>query len=137
MADEASLKLPKDLLEPIIQAHIQAALAEALGSKSDLLGKMAWQILNQTVNNSGNPVNPSSYEKAGTFIEVSLRLAMQKAFRELLEQELEKHKETLKVHLTSELKKANSPLTKALVKGMCEGVVTNGLRYHLTVTSKD
>lgn len=137
MAEPATLNLPKDLIEPIIHAHIQAALAEALGSKSDLLGKMAWQILNQTVNNSGNPVNASSYEKAGTFIEVNLRLAMQKAFRELLEAELEKHKETLKAHLTAELKKANSPLTKALVKGMCEGVVTSGLRYHLTVTSKD
>lgn len=135
MAEPASLTLPRDLIEPIINAHIQAALAEALGSKSDLLAKMAGQILNAPVTAGGNPCNSSSYEKAGTFIEVSLRLAMQKAFRELMEAELEKHKETLKAHLTAELKKANSPLTRALVEGMCKGVVTNGLRYNLTVTS--
>ncbi len=39
MAEPATLNLPKDLIEPIIQSHIQAALAEALGSKSDLLAE--------------------------------------------------------------------------------------------------
>lgn len=136
MAEPATLNLPKDLIEPIIQAHIQAALAEALGEKSNLLGKMAWQILNQTVDTSGQPCNPTSYNKAGTFIEVTLRQSMQKAFRELLDAELVKHKETLKKHLETELKKSNSPLTKALLEGMCNSAVT-GLRYSLTVTAKD
>lgn len=132
MAESATLALPKDLIEPIIQAHIQNALSEALGDKAGLLSKMAWQILNTKVNSSGNP-STSSYDQAGTFLEVNLRVAFQKMLQQCLEEELEKHKETLKKYLTAELKKDKSPLTKALVEGMCNGVVTSGLKYRLTV----
>ena len=130
----ASVQIPKDVLEPIIKAHMQAALAEALGDRGRLLDKMAWQILNAPVEANGAPHTNASYNRpAGTWLEVNLRLAFQKVMEEVVKEELEGHKDALRMHLRAEMKKANSPLVKALVEGMCNGVVTDGLRYRLTV----
>ena len=131
MAENATLALPKDLIEPIIQTHIQAALAEAF-DKNAIISKMAWQILNQKVDSTGKPAD-REYNVAGTFLEVSINKMMREAFTEMLAGEMEKHKETLKVYLAKEMGKSNSKLVKAIAEGLVEGLVTNGLRYHLTV----
>lgn len=133
MAEQASLQLPKDLIEPIINAHIQAALAQAFGGQEKILQKIAQQLLNQPVDYQGKPTN-SSYEKKGTWIEVNLQLAFHQAMKDVIAAELEKHKEILKKAMSEQLKKTNSPLVKAMVEGMCNGAVTNGLKYHLQVT---
>lgn len=131
MAEPATLSLPKDLIEPIIQAHIQSALAEAF-NKEAIISKMAWQILNQKVDSGGKPVQ-SDYQVAGTFLEVSINKMMREAFTETLAAEMEKHKATLKTYLVKEMSKTNSKLLKTMADGLVEGLVTDGLRYRLTV----
>ena len=133
MAENATLALPKDLIEPIIQAHIQTALAEAF-DKEAIISKIAWQILNQKVNSDGKPAD-REYSVAGTFLEVSVNKMLREAFTQMLSEEMEKHKETLKTYLTKEMGKSNSKLVKAIAEGLVEGLVTNGLRYNLTVTT--
>jgi|GEM_PF-7038979 len=133
MAENATLALPKDLIEPIIQTHIQNALAEAFNQKDAIISKMAWQILNQHIDSEGKPCDKGGYRDTGTFLESTINKMMREAFKECLAQEMEKHKETLRGYLTKEMAKSNSKLVKAIAEGLVEGLVTNGLKYSLTV----
>lgn len=126
------MTIPKDIIEPIVKAHIQAALAEALGDKSHLLEQMATQVLSAKVDYKGNPPRYSS-DEAGTFIEVTLANELREAVRSVLREELGKHKERMRAAIVAELEKKNSPIVKAMVEGLLTGVVTNGLEYALTV----
>lgn len=129
---QPSLTIPKDIIEPIVKAHMQAALAEALGDKSKLLEQMAAQVLNAKVDCNGRPPSYRS-DEAGTFIEVTLANELREAVRTVLREELDKHKERIRAAIVAELQKKNSPIVKAMVEGLLTGVVTNGLAYALTV----
>lgn len=132
MSQQPSLTIPKDLIEPIIKTHMQAALAEALGDKSKLLEKMAVQVLNAKVDYKGNVPRYSS-DEAGTFIDIVLKNELQDVVRAVLREELDKHKERVRAALVAELQKKNSPIVKAMVEGLLTGVITHGLSYSLTV----
>ena len=56
----ASVQIPKDLLQPIIDAHLTKALTEALGSKTDILHSAVNKVLTQKVRLDGSTPQYSS-----------------------------------------------------------------------------
>lgn len=128
-----SLTIPKDLIDPIIQSHVAAAITEALGLKKQLLAEIAHRIINECVDSNGKP-STYSYDKGRRWIDWATQDAFRKALQAAIEEQVELHKETLKKALAAELKKVNSPLVKAMVEGMVKGALTHNLRYHLTIT---
>jgi len=130
-----SLTIPRDIIEPIIQSHVAAAITEALGLKKQLLSEIATRIINECVDSNGKP-SSYSYDKGRRWIDWATQDAFRKAMQSAIEEQVELHKETLKKALVAELKKVNSPLVKAMVEGMVTGALTTNLCYNLTISEK-
>lgn len=134
MADSTnpSLTIPRDLIDPIIQSHVAAAITEALGLQKNLLQQIAHKIINECVDTQGKP-STYSYDKQRRWIDWATQDAFRRAFQAAIEEQVELHKKTLEKALAAELKKVNSPLVKSMVEGMVKGALTTNLRYHLTI----
>ncbi len=133
MADTpATVNIPRDVLEPIIQANIAVAVSTALGSNDDLVRQAVAGVLNGKVDREGKPTN-SSWETT-TFIQWVMREAVIRATKQVLETEMVKYQDKIKEMLAAEFKKSRSPIVKQLIEGMT-GAMTNPdvLKYRLKV----
>ena len=134
MAEDPTFKIPKDIIEPIIQAHVAAAVTEALSDRGAVIQKAVGMILNQKVDSEGRPSN-SSYADT-TWIQWAMRAAVKKAVQAALEEQVAFHKEALKKAIAEELRlgKKHSPLAKSLISGMV-GALTDPslLKYRIRV----
>lgn len=134
MNEQASVVIPKELLQPVIDAHVSAAIAKALSGPEAIVKGIVERLCNQNVDSEGRP---SSYHNdRKTWLQWAVENMLKQAVQATIAKELEAHKERLKEYLTDELSKKKSPLVKSLVEGMVSGMVTNGLNYRLEVTSK-
>lgn len=133
MADNATLQLPRDLIEGAINAHIQTALAAALGDKAKILETAVAQVLTAKVDSEGKPGR--GYGHDVEFIQWAVRDCVMKAVREALQQEITKHEAVIKKHIAEQLSRKNSPLLKQLVDTMTTGMVSAASdRWRLTVS---
>lgn len=118
MADAPTFQIPKDVIEPIIQAQVLAAVAGALGAHDRILHMTIEKALLQPVDDSGKP---ASY-RGEPFIEWLVKGAMRDAVKAAVIEAMEGHKERIRVAVLAEMQKKNSPLVKQLVEGMIAGV---------------
>jgi hypothetical protein len=134
MADEASLKVPRDVLEPIIQANIASAVLAAIGDNTNLVEMAVAQVLNEKVDESGKRSN-YDFDRDRTRIQWMMHQAVITATKEALTDAMSKYQDKLKAMIAAEFSKSKSPLVKQLVSGMV-GAMTNpdALKYRLTVT---
>ena len=120
MAENPTFQIPKEVIEPIIQAHVTTAVASALGGQSRLIEQAITAVMTQKVDSNGNR---SNYNSDVQWLQWAMQEAVKKAVRAALESELAKQEELIRAHITSELKKSKSPLVKQLVEGMTKGVL--------------
>ena len=121
MAENPTFQIPKDVIEPIIQAHVSLAVVNALGDGNKLMESAVRQVLETKVNDKGES---SNYNSDIPWLQWALGNAVRKAVKEVLEEELLKHKDRLKAQLVSMLQKKNSKLINELIEGMA-GAMTN------------
>lgn len=126
-----TLQIPKDIIEPIIQAEITKAIVEAMGPKQAVMQSAIASILNMSVDGDGKP---SSYN-GRPWIDWIIGKEIRKAATDAIVEHLAAHGETIKKQLAAELAKKNSPLVKQLIDGMV-GAMTHpeALRWRLNVT---
>ena len=90
MPETSTLQIPQDVLQPIINAHVSAAIATALGSQSRLIEEAVRASLEAKVDDRGQP---SSWSNAQTFLKWlvndSIRQAAVAAVREHLTKDVE------------------------------------------------
>lgn len=131
MNETASVNIPKDMIEPVIKAHIQAAIVSALGDGRALIEAAVQRILTEKVDENGKP---SSYSNARPLADFLLRQCIQTAAKEVILEELPKHKEAIRASIKANLARRNSPLIKQFVNGMV-GALTNAdrLKYRIQV----
>lgn len=133
--NQASVVIPKELLQPVIDAHVSAAIAKALAGPDAIVKGIVERLCNQNVDCEGRP---SSYHNdRKTWLQWAVENMLKQAVQATIARELEGHKERIKEYLADELSKKKSPLVRSLVEGMCKGLVTEGLRYRLEVTAKE
>jgi hypothetical protein len=137
MADNPTFQIPKDVIEPIIQAHIAAAVTAALSGQDQLMNKAVHMVLNQKVDSNGKPDSyPSS--SSITFIQWAMREALQKATKDALVAEVAKHADVIRANIAAQLKNSKSPIVQKLVEGLVGALVNpDTLKYRLTITATD
>lgn len=133
MSNSPTLQIPKDVIEPIIQANITAAIAQALsgGQSAQLISNTITQILRMTVDSEGKP---SSYSGSKPWIDWAIGSAVRSAALAAINEQVELLKDRMKAHIAAELTKKNSPLHKQLAEGLVNGVFsTESLKWRLTI----
>ena len=133
MATESStIQIPNDVIQPIIEAKVTAAITEALGGYDKLIETAVSQTLNIKVDERGNP---STYSNAQTWFKWVMIECVRKAARAAIEDYFKNHEELVKKALTTELSKKNSPLVKQLIGTLVGSVINDdALRYRMNVS---
>jgi hypothetical protein len=126
-----TLQIPKDIIEPIIQAEITKAIVEAMGPKQAVMQSAIATILSMSVDSDGKP---TSYN-GRPWIDWVIGKEIRAAATEAITSHLATHADVIKKQLATELAKKNSPLVKQLIEGMV-GAMTHpdALRWRLNVT---
>ena len=119
--ENPTFQIPRDVIEPIIQAHVSTAIAGALSGYQNLVEKTVAFILNQKVDDHGKP---STYNSAKSFIEWAVKDSIETATKEILHEALEKNKTILISEIKKELQKKNSPIARQLAESMA-GAISN------------
>lgn len=125
MANEnVSINMPQDLVKPIIEAKVAAAISEALGGSDAIVERMVALALSKKVDSSGKVSEYSSYN-THNFIEVvcanTIREAAKKAINEFVASQAPK----IEAEIRKQLTVRNKDLAKAFVASLVDGVRTN------------
>ena len=132
MRAQPTLAIPKDLIEPIIQANITAAVAQAIAPNGQMLQQAVATILSTRVDQNGTPTN-SSYQTS-TWLDWAVGNAIRAAAKAAITEQVQALESAVKAHIARELQKKNSPLVKQIADGMIGAAFSpDGLRYRLTV----
>lgn len=133
MAD-ATLQVPKDVIEPIIRQHVASAVAQALAGRDEIVTACVHQVLNMKVDERGSP---SSYSHNVTWLQWVMGECLKKAVRDAITEELDKHKDKLKEAIVKDLRNTKSGTANALAKAMVEGFAdADHLRYAMKLEFK-
>jgi hypothetical protein len=129
--DNSTIQIPNDVIKPIIEAKVAAAVIEALGGYKPMVELAVAQVLNQTVGEDGKPSNYN----AVPFFKWAMDDCIKRATRASIEEYFKTHADLIKQAVTVELSKKNSPLVKQLVAALTGTVLNaNELRYRMNVT---
>ena len=130
-----TLQIPSDVINPIIEAQISAAIAQALGQPGALIEKAIRTILATKVNSNGEV---SSYGANQTWFDWAVANQIKKAAQAAIEANVAALGDAMKKQFIVELSKKNSPMVKQIVDGMVSGVFKpENLKYRLTVVAEE
>jgi len=117
MGEIAKIELSKDLIEPIVRAQLQAAITSALGHREELVASVVHTMMNQKVDEKGQP---SSYSYAKPLITWVCENGIREAAHEALKEWMAEHRERLKQQLIAEFSKPKHKqhLAEQMVLGM-------------------
>jgi hypothetical protein len=134
MAEEPTFKIPRDVIEPIIQAQVSAAVVNALADKSRLVEEAVAQVLNCKVGDDGKP---SDY-RAIPWVQWVMKDCIKRAAKEAIEQSIAGHGEVIRKCIIAELIKKNSPLLKQLVNALTTGMTNpDNLKWRLDISMSE
>jgi len=130
-----TLQIPSDVINPIIEAQISAAIAQALGQPGALIERAIRTILATKVNSNGEV---SSYGANQTWFDWAVASQVKKAAQAAIEANVAALGDAMKKQFITELSKKNSPMVKQIVDGMVSGVFKpENLKYRLTVVAEE
>jgi peptidyl-tRNA hydrolase len=133
MPESATLNVPNDVIEPIIQQHVAGAVAQALMGRDQLIAQCVTQVLNQKVDAEGK-VSNYSYHDSRTWLQWMMQQCVRKATKEALEAELAKHADAIKKAIVADLRSTKGKLAKQLAEGMVSALAhPDNLKYRLKV----
>jgi len=105
MANEMmSLKINEDMVKPILEKQIQAAIMANIGNPEQLIQKIVSMALSYKVDQNGKVSNYNS-DNRYDYIEVLTGQAIREAAKDALKEWLAENQELLKVAVTKELNK--------------------------------
>lgn len=99
-----NLTISEDMVAPIVEKQLQAAVLAQLGNPEELIAKTVALALREKVNNQGE-VSRYSYENTRDFVEVITVNAIHEAARTTLKAWLAENSQILKQKLIAELNK--------------------------------
>lgn len=135
MADP-TFQIPKDVIEPIIQAHVASAVTAALGDRSAIVQAAVGKVLNTKVDSDGVVNRYDSYNSV-PWIQWVMNDCVKKAARAAIEEALQIQAPTIKAMIAKELANKKSPLVKKLIEALAGTLEESSLKYRLNVTVED
>jgi hypothetical protein len=115
----ATMQLPMDLIAPAIQAHVNAAVVDALKGSDALIIKLVSEICGQKVNGEGKP---NGYNANTPWLTWAVQSIVRDAVKESIKAHLGDNSARIKKAIEAEMKKSNSKLVQSLITGMAEGM---------------
>lgn len=119
-AESSTISIPRDVLEPIIQAHVSAAIIDALGERSRLVESAVAFALTRKVDEKGQ-VNGQDYYNKTEFLKWLVNDAITKAVTVAVHEAVAADVEKIKAQVAKEIKNQRSPLVKSLIEGIAKG----------------
>ena len=109
-------KVDEKIVEPIIKAHIEAAILSAVGDPSVLIQRAVAQVMAQKVNSSGVRSN-SDYENKHDFIEVMCGTVIRAAAKSALEKIVANSAPQIEAEIARQLSAAPKKTAAAIMNG--------------------
>ena len=130
--DNVNVQIGADLIAPIVQAKVNAAIVEAIGDKQAFVESVVAAMLKRKVDSEGK-VNSYHGSNTHNMVDWLCRKAIQDAVKEGLESLMQESKPMIKAAIVKQLKSRPGMLAKALVDGF--GAATaNRYRVNIAVT---
>lgn len=127
----STLQIPQEVLQPIIDAHVAAAIATALGDRSRMIQEAVTAALNVKVDERDG--KPSNYSTNVTFLQWLVRSSIRDAATQAVREHLALQMDEMKKLVAKEMKNQRSPLTKALIEGVAKAAAES-TRFNIRVS---
>lgn len=116
-----SVKVGEDLVAPIVEKKIQAAIMAALGEPEKLVEAMVSRVLHDKVDSTGKKSRYSS-DNEHDLVEVLCRQALQDAVRKAMTQWIEENKLVLLDAIKKHIKTRPASIAKMFMDGIAESM---------------
>ena len=115
----ATMQLPMDLIAPAIQAHVNAAVVEALKGSDSLITQLVTEIMTKKVDSDGKT---GGYRCDTPWITWAVQNIVRDAVKDSIKAHLSTQTERIRKAIDAEMKKSNSKLVQSLITGMAAGM---------------
>lgn len=119
MSDTVAVTVGSDLVKPIVEAKIQAAIVSALGRPEQLIEEAVRTVMNRKVDAQGNP-SDSYYSKP--YIEWLASEALRSAVKVAVTNWVALNQSKIESQISKELKMRSDTFAKAFVNGFSDGM---------------
>lgn len=136
MADP-TFQIPKEIINPIIQAHVTEAVMKALDGQQ-LVTRAIAHVLTTKVDSNGQLSRYNS-ENDRPWIDWVIGECIRKAAVAAIESELAgaESQERIRAEIAAQLGKKNSPLVRQLIEGMLGAFTSKEvIKYRINVTTE-
>jgi hypothetical protein len=125
------MNLPIDLIAPAINAHVEAAVVQALNGHEALIKELVSKICGQLVNAEGKS---DGWHCNTPWLTWAVQNIIKDAVKKSIEAHLSTNTERIQKAIDAEMKKSNSKLVQSLVDGMSSALARNfGDTYHMKI----
>jgi len=134
----ATMQLPMDLIKPAIEAHVNAAVIEALKGHEILFEKLVQEICSRKVSDKGTVSEYAIYNTT-PWITWAVRAIVEKAVRDGVIAYVSEKKDVIQNAVEAEMKKSGSKLVRAAASTMLDeltGMFTKDYGLHITFKDK-
>lgn len=127
--DTVNLEISKEIVKPIVEAKVNAAIIEALNGHEQLIEAAVARVLSTKVDSKGNP-DTYGYSSSITFMQWLCKDAITAAAREAIREWITQNRQKMVDEFLKQIRKKDSMFAKAFVDGLGKAVVSN---YRLAV----
>lgn len=118
--DSVNVTIGKDLINPILETKVNAAIVEAMGDPAIFVAKMVDVVFKQKVNSKGVRNLQSNYENRYDLLDVLCQKTISAAVESALRKFMDENVKLVEDNIVQQLRKSPRKLAKQLVAGMCE-----------------
>jgi len=117
MADNATVSIPNDILEPVIRAQVAAGITAQLGNPEVLIQKIVSNAMSQKVNSEGK-VSRESYSNRHDLIELLAGRAIRAIVDDVLTSWIDAQRPAIEKKVRDSLARKQGMFAKAMVDGL-------------------
>lgn len=125
-----TLNVDNDLVKPVIEAEIQAAVVRELGKMNDLIPQMIKTVISTKVDSDGRA---NGYSGNKTYLEWAFQSTMHGAIKKAITEWINGNQEELQKELAKQIMASKSEFAQSVLKAVV-GAVENQWRFKVEVT---
>lgn len=115
----ATVNIPKDVIDPIVRQQVCAGIVAALGDPSVLISAVVDRAIKQKVDSEGKINEYGSYN-THDMVEVLAKKAINSVVQQAIRDWVDDHKPAIKEQVEKVLMKQKGAFAKSLVEGMVD-----------------
>lgn len=135
MAEQATVNIPKDILEPIVRAQVTAWIIKAFGDPAELIASVVERALSQKVDETGK-VSSYQSENKFTMIEALSRKMIHEIAKRMLQDYMETQRPKIEKALKATLSRQHGKFGTAMIEGLTKAI-DNKYRFECSLSIKD